>query len=434
MSTSEEFEALLACHRIAVERYVTYRMPSIHDADDVIQETYIAAFTHFDELRAREQFLPWILSIARNECRRFYKQQVHRAYVALEAAAEIADEAGQPDDETVRQILSCLPPQYAEVLRYTVDGYKQSEIAEICNVPVGTVKSRLYHARRLFRGLCPPEILNYYESEKKAMKTNQYTKNFPERMPDITITKKEAPFFEVRCEEQAFLIPRVGNVNSEGTYRYPNRALALVSTCRAAKDAVVHGVPCVKIVRDTYNVGAGKLYEREGLWFTQLTDSHIRNIAEIKFDNDDDDDGNYPTEIWTFLDTEYDGIVNGNDRVNGMPILITEHPATIAADGEVLLDAYNERFTKGVYEVKIGERTFETVCCVSCQENTTFSETYIDRNGRCVLMRLYESQDSIDENDNYTDAFRVRIRDNDTVTVNGTRYILIADRISEYAL
>ena len=68
MEQEVSFEALLKKHRVVVERYINFRLPSTFDADDVIQETYYAAYIGFEKLRNKELFKPWILSIARNQC------------------------------------------------------------------------------------------------------------------------------------------------------------------------------------------------------------------------------------------------------------------------------------------------------------------------------------------------------------------------------
>ena len=61
------FEALLASSRTAVERWVKARVSSYADAEDILQETYLAAFQDFSDLRNQASFLPWILGIARRK-------------------------------------------------------------------------------------------------------------------------------------------------------------------------------------------------------------------------------------------------------------------------------------------------------------------------------------------------------------------------------
>ena len=62
------FEDLLEAERKSVERFVRFRMSSKADADDVIQEVYLAAYQKFPQLKNRDSFKAWIISIARNKC------------------------------------------------------------------------------------------------------------------------------------------------------------------------------------------------------------------------------------------------------------------------------------------------------------------------------------------------------------------------------
>ena len=68
MKQKSDFEALLEKHRIAVERYINFRLINRFDADDVIGETYYAAFIGYKNLRDKALFKSWILSIAKNQC------------------------------------------------------------------------------------------------------------------------------------------------------------------------------------------------------------------------------------------------------------------------------------------------------------------------------------------------------------------------------
>ena len=277
--------------------------------------------------------------------------------------------------------------------------------------------------------MCTPEQILMFEKGRKIMPKKDYTCGFPEIMPELIIKESSRPFFEVKCADEGFIIPIVGNKNSEGTYRF--NKLALVSTCYVPKAAMIHEVAGVKIRRDTYNIRAGKLYKNEKIWFSQLTDEYIRDLATIDCDGDEDDD--FPTSIYTFLEEDYDVIVNGNDRVHGRPLLIKENPPKIV-DDKIHIDEYNIRYTMGVFDVTIGERTFETIKFIRVQNNNNITENYVDANGRLVFMRWYESVDCIEQTEWYTDELKKSTRDNPKLIVNDIEYLLIEDRISEYAL
>lgn len=70
-----EFEALLESQRPAIERFVRFRIPSQADADDVLQEVYLAAYRNFPKLANREAFRPWLVSIARNKCNDYFRRK-----------------------------------------------------------------------------------------------------------------------------------------------------------------------------------------------------------------------------------------------------------------------------------------------------------------------------------------------------------------------
>mgnify|MGYP006329759393 FL=1 len=428
MEQETSFEELLKKHRVVVERYINFRLPSTFDADDVIQETYYAAYIGFEKLRNKELFKHWILSIARNQCNLWFRKKYGNELISLDTIPDIAD-TDTTEDNTAYQVLNLLPKESAELLKLTVQGYKQIDIAKRLNIPIGTVKSRLHYARKQFRSMCTPEQILMFEKGRKNMAKKDYTCGFPEDMPALILKESSRPFFEVKCADESFIVPIVGNKNSEGTYR--RNKLALVSTCYVPKAAMIHEVAGVKICRDTYNIGAGKLYKNEKIWFSQLTDEYIRDLATIDCDCDEDDD--FPTSIYTFLEEDYDVCVNGNDRVHGRPLLIKENSPKIV-DDKIYIGEYNIRYTMGTFDVTIGERTFETIKFIRVQNNNNVTENYVDTNGRLVLMRWYESVDCIEQTEWYTDEFKRHIAENPKSIINDIEYRLVETRISEYAL
>ena len=369
-----------------------------------------------------------LVSIARNQCNLWFRKKYGNELISLDGIQDIAETNEQTDD-TVYSILNLLPKESADLLLLTMQGYKQSDIAKRLSIPVGTVKSRLHYARKQFRSMCTPEQILMFEKGRKIMAKKDHTCGFPETMPALIIKESSRPFFEIKCADESFIVPIVGNKNSEGTYRC--NKLALVSTCYVPKAAMIHDVDGVKICRDTYNIRAGKLYKNEKIWFSQLTDEYIRDLATIAGDGDEDDD--YPTSIYTFLEEDYDVIVNGNDRVHGRPLLIKENPLKLV-DDKIYIDEYNIRYTMGTFDVTIGKRTFETIKFIRVQNNNNITENYVDTNGRLVFMRWYESIDCIRQTELYTDDFKEHIANNPKLVVNDIEYRLVETRISEYAL
>ena len=71
----DDFEKLLESNRIPLERYVKYRIGSKNDADDVIQEVLLAAFQKYPQLKSKESFKPWLISIAKKQMQRLLSQE-----------------------------------------------------------------------------------------------------------------------------------------------------------------------------------------------------------------------------------------------------------------------------------------------------------------------------------------------------------------------
>ena len=129
-----------------------------HSAQDVVQEAFITAYEHLDQLKDPAAFPAWFKRIVLTRCNRLTR---HKHFV-VDALDESAD-ASQPDPsdeveeresrERIEQALHRLPEHERTVteLLYLAD-YSQHEIAERLAIPVTTVKKRLQYARKHLRG------------------------------------------------------------------------------------------------------------------------------------------------------------------------------------------------------------------------------------------------------------------------------------------
>ena len=134
------------------------------DAQDMVQEASLRAFKFFEDFRGVDG-RPWLLTIVRNTCYTWLQQ--HRAHDMTTFDEEAHTTEGDTldpatlvlrsdDNRLLRQSLEELPVEFREVVALRdLEGFSYREIADIANIPVGTVMSRLARAReRLKQSLC----------------------------------------------------------------------------------------------------------------------------------------------------------------------------------------------------------------------------------------------------------------------------------------
>ena len=138
------------------------------DAEDLVQETYFKAYKYYDKFQEGTNFRAWLFKILKNTFINSYrkKQSIppQSDFSEIEGSFEsqVSDEANRgvksPEqellegvlDEDVQRAMDGLPVDYRmAVVLADLEGFSYKEIAEILDVPVGTVMSRLYRGRKL---------------------------------------------------------------------------------------------------------------------------------------------------------------------------------------------------------------------------------------------------------------------------------------------
>lgn len=129
------------------------------DADDLVQETYLRAFRFAHRFEPGTHLRAWLFQILRNTFLTFYRRETHQPVLLDRELEDGPDEAGAeaPDPAVVtvldlERALAELPEEFRSVLLLAdLEGLALQEIAQIMDIPVGTVKSRLFRARRMVR-------------------------------------------------------------------------------------------------------------------------------------------------------------------------------------------------------------------------------------------------------------------------------------------
>src|SRR6267154_397046 len=165
------FGILIDRHRAGALAFAR-RLVSRADAEDVVQDALIAAFLAMGNLHAPERFKSWLLGIVINLCRTrlrlrregyFDDRYGGRAISGfrLEDAAPSAEFIHEARElhHMISEAVSALPNEMQETVRlHYVEGLKLSEIAELIEVPLGTVKARIHRARERLRIALASEI------------------------------------------------------------------------------------------------------------------------------------------------------------------------------------------------------------------------------------------------------------------------------------
>lgn len=132
------------------------------EAEDVVQETFAKALRGFDSFTPGTDFRAWIFRILRNTFLTSRTGLQAKLTVPLDPEDEVSATVTWETPETLalasatrealQNALEGLPPAYREVvLLCDVEEMKYAEIAEVLQVPIGTVMSRLARGRKLLR-------------------------------------------------------------------------------------------------------------------------------------------------------------------------------------------------------------------------------------------------------------------------------------------
>ena len=145
---------------------ITQRMTgNAEDAADMTQETFIKAYNSLSSFRGDSKFSVWLYRIATNVCLDFLRSRSRKPTVSLsvedddgeEVELDIADESQSPERllergltrDAVRRGLNALSPEYRQILLLReIQGLSYEEISDVLTLEVGTVKSRIFRARK----------------------------------------------------------------------------------------------------------------------------------------------------------------------------------------------------------------------------------------------------------------------------------------------
>lgn len=159
------FEKLLLDNQNRVFNLAMRMVNSEQDALDMSQEAFIKAYNSIDSFRGDSRFSVWLYRLTTNVCLDFLRSQTRKAHSSLTFTEdeeegkelEIPDERFSPDSiternelrEAIARGLNALPADYRAILLLReIESLSYDEIALVLELEEGTVKSRIFRARK----------------------------------------------------------------------------------------------------------------------------------------------------------------------------------------------------------------------------------------------------------------------------------------------
>jgi RNA polymerase sigma-70 factor (ECF subfamily) len=163
---TEAFGVLVERYGPKLVRYARTFLFGTQDAEDLVQDTFIKAYSNINSFDATRKFSSWIYRIAHNEFVNALKKRARRPIVSIDTDAFLPQlvSPGAPEKdydehllrEGLRDSLGQLAPKYREILAlFYFDELDYKEIADILHIPISTVGVRIHRAKAALKKTIP---------------------------------------------------------------------------------------------------------------------------------------------------------------------------------------------------------------------------------------------------------------------------------------
>ena len=171
MAEADPFETEALSFLDALYRTGLRMTRSEAEAEDLVQETYIKAFRHRDQFTPGTNLKAWLFRILTNTFINQYRRKAARPETTeLDDVEEsilyrhmrnVSPDSASPDPEAalidntvsseVKEALEALPEKFRTTVLLDVEGFSYKEIAQMLDIPIGTVMSRLHRGRKFLQ-------------------------------------------------------------------------------------------------------------------------------------------------------------------------------------------------------------------------------------------------------------------------------------------
>ena len=179
---AEAFELLVSTYETSVYRLALRMCGNTHDAEEVAQEAFVAAWKGLPSFRGESKFSSWLYQLTTNAAIDFLRREKrHRGATPIEDEVDLAapgtpQQAAEESEvrQALQQALDALSPEHRQIfLLRQMRQLSYEEIGRLLGLESGTVKSRLSRAKKQLREIltkkgnlfAPPSVLERGEEE-----------------------------------------------------------------------------------------------------------------------------------------------------------------------------------------------------------------------------------------------------------------------------
>lgn len=167
----DRFEALVNRYQKPIINFIFRMVGNYEDATELAQEVFIKSYVSLASYNRQYRFSTWLFRIATNRAIDFLRKR-RVPVVSMEGdhddytpqfEGDISSPLERMESNRVRVLLNDaiqqLPPDYREVIvLYHINEVSYEEIAEITDLPLGTVKNRIFRARKMMKKILEGEL------------------------------------------------------------------------------------------------------------------------------------------------------------------------------------------------------------------------------------------------------------------------------------
>ena len=174
--TTIEFSNLISQESGTLKNYAFMLTRNVEDANDLVQETMLKAFSYRNKFLVGTNLKGWLYTIMKNSFINNYRRMIRRKTFIdttdnnflMDVPGNLTENMGESSfvRTDIDDAINELPEDLKITFSLNIDGFKYHEIAEKLDIPMGTVKTRIFVAKRKLRKQLHSYGANYGLLEK----------------------------------------------------------------------------------------------------------------------------------------------------------------------------------------------------------------------------------------------------------------------------